>query len=53
MLKFLAIRDGVVLGFVIATFNLRIKILIGGYSMAAGYITALISIVSRIVFKGR
>jgi hypothetical protein len=51
LLKFLAIKNGVFLGFLMTTFNIRVKVHIGGYSMAAGYLTALISYVSRIIPK--
>jgi hypothetical protein len=51
LLEFLAIREGAVLGFLITTFNLRVTVLIGGYSMAAGYLAAVISLVVKIIRK--
>ncbi len=53
LLKFLAIRNGIILGFLVTTFNIRVKVLIGGYFMAGGYLTALIGFISKVILKRR
>jgi hypothetical protein len=46
-LKFQSLRNTPLLHFFIATFHLRVKILLGGYSMATGYLAGVIGYALR------
>jgi hypothetical protein len=46
-LKFQSLRNTPLLHFLVTTFYLRVKILLGGYSMATGYLAGVIGFVLR------
>jgi uncharacterized membrane protein len=46
-LKFLSIRNSAILDFVRTTFNTGVQLTIGGYSMGAGFLTAITGLVLR------
>jgi hypothetical protein len=46
-LKFQSLRNTAFLHFLMTTFHIKVKILLGGYSMAAGYLAAMIGFILR------
>ena len=47
VLKFQSLRNTGLLHFLVTTFHLRVKILLGGYSMATGYLAGVIGFTLR------